>query len=344
MDSAKRSGAGAVTHYDHLVASFPRFHLFHALRVIEAHFADHPPLGTARRPREDPLRLGQDPSTAFPPHTITRFDPPDGAGRGQLRQQAFGLFGPHGPLPLHLTDYARDRMINQRDPTLVAFADLLTHRLAQLFYRAWTTGQPAADLDRGMGGRIERKIAALSGHAGPAFQNRDAMPDLARRHFAAFLSPGPRHPDGLRAIVSTFFDTGVAVEEFVGCWLELEPDDRWRLGSGSGLGLGTCIGERVWSRTAKFRLRLGPLSRADYDRLLPGTPALERLAAIVRNYCGLALDWDVVLVLRADQVPQTCLDGDTRLGLTSWLGARPSAADADDLHLSPPEMADRAAG
>ncbi len=338
MDATDRPGAGDLTHYDRLTRSSAGFHLFQALRVLEAHHSASPPLGTSRRPREDEIRLGQDPSLAFPPNSITGFTPA-GTKPGRLRQQAFGFYGPHGPLPLHLTDYARDRMVNHRDPTLVAFTDMLMHRFAQLFYRAWTTGRPAADMDRGTGGRIEGKVAALSGNLGTTLRNRDAMPDLAKRHFAAFLAPGPRHAEGLRAMLAAFFAAEVEVQEFVGCWLTLEPGDSWQLGAPAALGQGTCIGEKVWSRSAKFRLRIGPLSLADYERLLPGTAALDRLTSIVRNYCGLALDWDLTLVLRGADVPQARLGGDTRLGLTSWIGTRNPATDADNLHLEPPALA-----
>jgi type VI secretion system protein ImpH len=68
--------------------------------------------------------------------------------------------------------------------------------------------------------------------------------------------------------------------------------------------------------------------------LLPGTTALGRLVAIVRSYCGDALDWDVNLVLAGDQVPSSVLGQDTRLGHTSWLGKRGGGGDADDLYLA----------
>lgn len=55
----------------------------------------------------------------------------------------------------------------------------------------------------------------------------------------------------------------------------------------------------------------------------------------MRGYVGDVLDWDVNLVLRADEVPAARLGGDTRLGQTSWLGARSARGDADDLYLSP---------
>jgi type VI secretion system protein ImpH len=142
------------------------------------------------------------------------------------------------------------------------------------------------------------------------------------------------------ALLSDFFQVPVHLEEFVGSWLELEPDDRWQMGRGQGgLGQNTSLGEKVWSRSAKFRLRIGPLSLQDYERLLPGGAALARLRAIVRNYLGDFLDWDVNLVLAGDAVPRASLGGTTRLGHTSWIRSRPDPeadqADVSDLYLYP---------
>lgn len=333
---ATRDGSGAddLTHYDRFRQSPQAFHIFQALRILEARYSDAPLLGTSKRPAEDRVRLGQEADLAFPRTTIRDYTPP-GAGPGVLTNRFFGLFGPNGPLPTHLTEFVRERAINSRDPTFLAFANMLTHRMMSLLYRAWTTGQPSASYDRGAGGRFEYKVAAFAGIASAELRDRDAMPDAARSHFAAHLSAGPRHADGLVAMVQSFFHVPVSLQQFIGSWLELEPGDRWQLGAPAGLGRATSIGTRVWSRSAKFRLRIGPLGLDEYQRLLPGSASLSRLKSVVRAYVGDAQDWDVNLVLRGDQVPQAVLGGSTRLGQTSWIGTRNPARPAADLFLSP---------
>ncbi|KUP94258.1 type VI secretion system baseplate subunit TssG [Tritonibacter horizontis] len=342
MATSEGPGSRAVTGpekslFDKLVESPQEHHLFQALRVLEAHFADHPRLGESRRPRQDALRLGQEAELAFPTSTIAEFKTASGDKPARLTNRFFGFFGPSGPLPLHLTEYARDRRRNHRDPTIVAFADMLTHRLLSLMYRAWAQGNPAVNFDRG-NDQMARKVAALVGYHGDHLRDRDAMPDMARLHYAGHLGQQARNPEGLVSILSSFLGVEVRLQEFVGSWLELEPDDRWQLGMGS-LGQTTSIGDRVWSRSAKFRLRIGPLSLADYERLLPGGDSLKRVRAIVRSYVGDCLDWDVNLILHGDEVPRASLGGTTRLGHTSWIGSRrdPEAnrSDAGDLFLYP---------
>jgi type VI secretion system protein ImpH len=349
METAVGEGPDHLTRYAQFLASPENHHIFLALRILEAQFSDAPRLGESKRPREDRVRLGQEAELAFPPTTIASFTPPNGAAPGKLVNRFFGLWGPMGPMPTHMTEYARDRSRNHRDHTMIAFADMFTHRLMSMLYRAWAAAQPAPSFDRAMRndrGRhfadpFERKISALSGHFEPGLRDRDAMPDLSKRHFVMHLAPAPRHPDGLIAMVSTFVNAPVELQEFIGEWLDLEDDDRWELGAPVGLGLGTSIGVRVFSHAAKFRLRIGPMRLADFKRLMPGQILLKRVEAVVRNYVGDTFDWDINLVLARAEVPKAQLGADTVLGHTSWLGQRGQDSDADDLYLVPQSLAAR---
>ena len=312
-----------------------KHHIFQAFRMLEAAFPEAPRIGEARRPREDKIRFGQEAELGFPPSTIASFTAPKDGKPGRLTNRFFGLFGPNGPLPLHMTEHARSRLRHHRDPTLIEFANILTHRLMTLLYRAWRSGQPAPSFDRGESDEFERKIAAIGGYHGTHLRKSDDFPDLAKRHFAGLLAQGPKNAEGLRSMLQSFFQAKVEVKEFIGSWLELEPGDRWQMGGMATLGRTTSIGERVWTRSAKFRLRIGPLSYEEYQRLLPGSGSLARLRSIVRNYAGDALDWDVNLVLRADEVPKAKLGETMRLGQTSWIGEKTTKQDADELYLEP---------
>lgn len=332
MDSPKRPPRPDLTPLAGLRAAPGDHHLFQALRLVEAAHPDRPRLGQSRRPGQDPVRLGQAAELAFARTTIAGVAQ-TAQGPDKLTQHAFGLFGPNGPLPLHLTEYARDRQRNHNDPTLVAFADMFHHRALSLLYRAWASGQPALSFDRAEDG-FGDMVAALSGHAGPSMEGRDAMPDVAKRHFAALLGSAPKSEEGLRAILTALFDAPVAVESFVASWLTLEPEDRGRLG-GAALGGTANLGRRVRSRAAKIRVRIGPLCRADFDRLLPGTHGMKRLAAVLRNYVGDTLDWEAVLILRQADVPRAVLGRAASLGRTGWIGRRKDV-DAADLTLTRP--------
>ena len=109
MASGIRPGSDDLSLFQQLVDRPEELHLFMALRIIEAHHSGAPRLGESLRPREDGVRLGQAPELAFPPTTLSAYKPGQGAEPDRLTNRFFGFFGPHGPLPLHLTEFARDR-------------------------------------------------------------------------------------------------------------------------------------------------------------------------------------------------------------------------------------------
>jgi type VI secretion system protein ImpH len=312
------------------------YNFFAVMRLLEALHADRPRLGRSRRPGADILRLVQEPSVTHAPSALAGYEPGADGRPDRLLVHFFGLFGPDGPLPLHLTEYARDRRRNHNDPTFQRFADLFHHRTLSLFYRAWADVRPTVAYDRPEEDKFRFYLGALIGLATPGMRNRDAMPDLAKLHFAGHLSAQTRHAEGLAAILSAFFTVAVSVEGFKGTWLPLPDADRTRLSGDAttaSLGKTALLGGRVWSRQHKFRIVLGPLGLEEYERLLPGGLSFHRLIPLVRNYAGDVLIWDVNLILRREEVPEIRLGRQGRLGWTTWLMPRYARVDAADLFL-----------
>jgi len=308
---------------------------FHTLRSIECLHPDKPRIGEATRPTDEAVRFSQEPALDFAPATLSAFHLREGRPP-RLEQRFFGLLGPNGPLPLHLTEYARERLMHNGDVTFARFLDIFHHRFLSLFYRAWSQAQPTASLDRPADDRFAIYVGALEGVGSPLLQKRDAAGDHVKLFFAGWLSRQVRNRDGLEALLAGYFRLPVRVESFVGHWLRLPENERSRLGTGGPaacLGQGALLGAAVWDRQHKIRIHLGPLSLSQYEDFLPGGSALARIVALVRQYLCFELDWDARLVLAAPEVPDLRLGGTTRLGWTTWLGGRPPGRDADDLVL-----------
>jgi type VI secretion system protein ImpH len=169
-----------------------------------------------------------------------------------------------------------------------------------------------------------------------SMRERDAMPDRAKLLFAGHLSCQTRHADGLRVIIAAFFGVPAHIEEFVGEWMDIAPHEQTRLGmheQAGHLGLSTVLGARVFGCQHKIRIVLGPLDLAFFRAMLPGQYGLVELSAIVRNYVGDELAYDVNLVLRQNEIPPLKLDGGAQLGWTTWLSEKNT--DADDVILQP---------
>ncbi|MDG4603937.1 MAG: type VI secretion system baseplate subunit TssG [Defluviicoccus sp.] len=341
MASPDRSAAPALSLFDRLEEAPHSFDFFQALRRLECAYPDRKRIGCAARPADEPVRLGQDPALTFAPSTLSSFTRSAKAGTPRLGGYFFGLFGPNGPLPLHLTDYAQERL-SRRDATFARFLDVFHHRMLVLFYRAWAQSRPQVSYDRPDEDWFSRYLASLFGHGMASLGNRDALPDQARLYYAGLFAGQSRHPAGLQAMIRDYFGVAAKIEEFIGGWLALPPESRCRLGETAdtgSLGVSAIAGASVWSGQHRFRIVLGALSLADYERFLPGQASLARLSAMVRSYVGDALSWEVMLVLKREEVPPLALDGRARLGLAAWLPAKRLDRDPCDLVFEPMAMA-----
>lgn len=309
-----------MTFLDRLARHPQRFDFHQTLRRLQNLFTDSPLWGTAVRPSDEPIRFGQDPSLAFGVSMLTAFEPPLEGRSGQLSVAFFGLFGPHGPLPLHLTEYARERIRHSGDGTFAAFANLFNHRMLVLFQRAWAAAQPTASHDRPSTDRFHAYVAALFGHDSSVSAGADSW---AKLQYAAHFANSTRHPSGLEALIADYFCVPATIEEFIGQWLDLPETSRTALGVSarvSTLGRSTVLGRRVFRYDQKFRLVLGPLTRAEFERLLPGGSTLVELRNVVRAYICDEFDWDVRLELAEGESDQAELARGSRLGWNARLG------------------------
>jgi type VI secretion system protein ImpH len=318
-----------------------RYDFYQTLRRLECLYDNKPRWGAALRPVDEPVRLGQDPDVAFAPAPLASLEWGRDGAPPRLQVRLFGLLGPNGPMPIHITEYARHRLRHAGDPTLSRFLDLFHHRFIALFYRAWAQAQPHVNRDRPDHDRFLVYVGSFVGVAPEPFRHRDTVPDLARLFHAGTLVRHVRNAEGLSSIIRQFFGVPAAIQEFVGHWLRLAPAERSYLRrDGASLGSGAVLGARVWDHQSKFRIHLGPLSLAQYEAFLPATAAnrsggtlLRKLTDWVRFYLCFELDWDVRLVLKRDEGPRLKRGSVGQLGWTTWLGTRRAATDAADLCL-----------
>ncbi|MEI7773476.1 MAG: type VI secretion system baseplate subunit TssG [Verrucomicrobiota bacterium] len=315
----------------------PGMDFFWLLRQIQARFKDRPKIGSSLRPDQDLVRLQHPPDLEFPPSSIVCWTESPVGRAPRLDISFLGLFGPNGALPLHLTEYAKDR-VREGDHTLTSFVNLFQHRLLSLFFKAWAVHQKTVDMDRGESEAFSKYFGSFIGIGMPSLRNRDEIHDNAKYYFSGRLATHSRNAEGLGAILSEYFSVLVRIEDFSGRWLRMPVEDRCRLGETKAtgiLGQTVVLGERIWECQTKFRIRMGPMALEDFKRLLPTGDSFKRLKVWVLNYVGLELEWDVQLVLQAAEVPQTCLGSGGYLGWTTWLRSVPFLRDAEDVIFNP---------
>jgi type VI secretion system protein ImpH len=317
------------------------FDFYVAVRLLQGHFRSQERIGYSSSVDQDPIRFAQSPSLDFASSTLESFQQKDPSRPPVLYSRHFGLFGPNGPLPLCLTEYARERILHHGDPTFAAFCNVFHHRLLSFFFRAWADAQKTVDFDRMEDEHWSQYFSSLVGLGMESLHDRDSVPDYSKLYFAGRLVQQNRNAEGLAAIIQDFFGITTEVQSFVGRWLDLNSRDgenySCQLGRSpdtGSLGSSLIVGSQFWTCQLHFRLRLGPMKLADLERLLPSGEAFQRLRDWIRYYIGDELTWDAQMVLAKEEIPDVQLGKAGRLGWTTWLKTKPFSVDAEDLILS----------
>jgi len=315
-----------------------RYGFYQALRRLEAAHADFPGFGRTRRAVQDPVRLGQMATLAFTGSTLAKMEPANASRPERLLQYFHGVFGPNGPLPIHLTEHALGRRLSFHDFTFERFCDIFHHRMLSLFYRIRANAEPAISEDRPEQNRFRAYTGALIGLGTPALRNRSQCPDEARLFHAGHFANQKRSPGALLGIITQYFSMPLALREFEPEWLELPAESRLLLGRDretGRLGVNTVLGARTWERQFRFSLVFGPLDREQFESLLPDQPAIQRLADLVRTFVGLEFSWDYRMVVKEQEVPTARLGRYGKLGWSTWLGGRLRNPDRPDFFHEP---------
>jgi len=292
--------------------------------------------GFSYKVKSDALRFRQSHSLAFPPSDVAAYQPGDPNTPSELTVHCFGLLGCSGPMPLFLTEYVFKRVHHHKDHALKNFLDIFHHRMISLYYRAWAINQITVNRDW-EDDPFSGYLGSLINASGKAYTQTDEISNDARIYYSGRLIQKNMNSEGLCAILSDYFDTPVKMEQFTGQWISIPHEDQCRLGESENTGLlgkTGIVGRRIWDINQKFKLILGPMNLASYEKMVPGSRGFAHLKAWIDSYVGMSFDWDVQLVLKAEEVPDFTVNQKIQLGYTSWIKKRKDQKDADDLMIS----------
>jgi len=325
---------------DQRLFDFPyEFDFFQAVRLLHLILDERTGVGRIAKPDEEPVRFKVRQSLEFAASSIhslsAETDPP------QMTVAFLGLTGVQGALPHHYTEHILARA-PFKDFAMAEFLDLFNHRMLSLFYRAWekhrfpVRAQLAAvrkELDE-----FTQYLFDWIGLGTAGLRGRLAFVDQALLRYAGLIGQKPACAAALESMVRDYFGVPAEIEEFTGAWYPLSEEDQCNLEEESlknSLGEGALAGDAVWDPQARFRVRLGPLGLMKFVGFLPDGDAIEELRDLVRFYVGPVLQFEVQLILKADEVPWSSLGDESpagpRLGWCGWLKTgdfRNDAADA----------------
>lgn len=341
-----------------------RFEFFQALRLLELLLRDNVPAGDGGLAGH--LRFHNSTSMAFPPSEVAALwsrtpdnheirsddhllssllDDPDHAIH--ITPAGFGLLGAGGAMPFHYTEAIAAAERSQHDGGARAFLDVLGNRAALLFYQAWARYriecQPESidehdnflSLQLALAGQWPQATASAS----------DCLSVETLAHYAAMFRQRPVTADIIEGVLSEYFEVPVRIHQFIGDWYRRE--DQTQLGvADCVLGGGAMLGERCHRSDLAAEIRIGPLTRRQYRRFLPGAHAIKALTQMLGLFSIATVRFRVRLILRADEVAGCRLvasdDSDGLgyglgcglgygLGYGLFLGDDPGKRDRDDL-------------
>ncbi len=323
------------------------FEFYQVVRLLSRMHPERARIGRWSDPSNEVARFRASTSLGFPASELQELTIPDAFGAGsapvQMLVNFFGLTGPQGVLPHIYTEHASARA-RARDTAFRDFLDLFNHRAISLLFRAWEKNNAVVAHESGAEDHLYEHLLDLVGMGSGGLQNRLPIRDEAVAFYSGLLSVRSRPADGLARLVGDYFDVPATVEQFVGEWRRLESGGQCALGeegNAGRLGFGV-IGDAVWDPQARVRVRLGPLTREQFDAFVPGGSAHEALRALARLYADDMVGVDAQLVLTRLAVRPCILDvpGDTSagqrgpgLGRGTWLASRPLARDPDETTL-----------
>ncbi|HUI79844.1 MAG TPA: type VI secretion system baseplate subunit TssG [Bryobacteraceae bacterium] len=310
------------------------FSFFQAVRLLQLLAPGRPTIGGFTAPRAEPVRLATSPSLSFPPSEIRSLE--ESGGRPpKMTVNFFGLDGALGVLPTRYTETVLERLY-AGDTTLRDFLDLLNHRMISLLYRAWEKYRFPVTYERERQDRFTGYLFDLIGLGSKGLEDRQPIADQSLVYYTGLLAQCPRSATAFRLILCHFFQVPVEIVEFAGAWRRLDASSQTQLNEGFSsteqLGIGMALGDEVWDQQSVVRVRLGPLTRAQYAEFLPAGRAHGPLKAVARFFCGCDLDVELQLVLQREEAPRFGLGDGTapKLGWTSWIFASPLDRDPDE--------------
>lgn len=291
-----------------------RFELVQTARVLALWFRQS---GLAPRT----VRYRNSISMNFPASQVEALQA-DATGLGEIviTPAYMGLLGAHGTMPYRFTEDIAEQVTCAKYEGGRAFFDVLLNRMMVHHYRAWEKYRVRCRLDATS---IDVLLPMQLALAGSFKSDREEF----AAHYAALLRERPVSARTIGSVLSEYFRVPVALEQFSGRWDALGENEIAMLGKQSTtLGQGFTLGARCWERHSSIRIQVGPLSRAEFERFLPGEAASGVLADILSLFSTPAIEFDMNLILRTEDLCSVTLGASvgTLLGMGAVLMTRPA--------------------
>ena len=318
----------------------PSFEFFQAVALLERLRDNKRPVGWFSNPEDEAVHFRANPRMGFPASEIQQLEMKED-GPAEMMVNFMGLTGPQGLLPHPYSELILERS-RAKDHSLAAFLDIFNHRAVSLFYRAWQRTRFQVNYGAGARDVFSQYLLDLLGMGTAGLRDRQDIEDEALMHYVSLMGMQARSATALEQVLADYFEVPVEVQQFTGAWYALDRGTQCQMNDRESpsleMGGGAVVGDAVWDRQGRARIRIGPLTLEKYQEFLPGGSANKALKAITKFFSNNCVDFEAQLVLGRNEVPTIELDLDgkqpARLGWVSWAKTAPLGMDPDDTVLA----------
>ncbi len=265
---------------EELVEDACSFEFFQAVTLLQRLSAGLRPVGGFSNPEEEAVHFRVNPRLGFPASQIQTLELPENAPP-EMTVNFMGLTGPSGVLPYTYSELILER-VRAKDHGLAAFLDIFNHRAISLFYRAWQRSRFPVTYSAGAQDLFTRYLLDLIGLGTDGLRDRQEIEDEALLHYVSLVAMQSRSAMALEQIIEDYFEVPVEIQQFTGAWYGLDESTQCAMTDedtpSSQIGAGAVVGDAVWDRQARVRIRLGPLGMERYCDFLPEASAYTSLA------------------------------------------------------------------
>ena len=316
------------------------FEFFQAVALLQRLNEAKGHVGGFAAPEDEVVRFSANPRLGFPASEIQSLTIAD-EKPAEMMVNFMGLTGPSGVLPYVYSEQILER-IRAKDTSLSAFFEIFDNRAISLFYRAWERSQFHVNYAMGSRDLFSRYLLDLLGLGTQGLQNRQEVEDEALMPHICMLAMQSRSAQALEQILAAYFEVPVEIFQFSGAWYSIDESTQCAMDDEEAMscqiGVGAVVGDAVWNRQSRARIRIGPIPLKTYVEFLPDGSAFAAVRAITRYFTNGCVEFELQLVLEREDVPTIQLDSDAEtpamLGWTAWAKTKSMSSDPDDTILA----------
>ena len=253
------------------------------MALLQRLLSDRRPVGHFSSPEDEAVRFYVNPRFGFPASEIQQLEVHNDAP-ADMMVNFMGLTGPQGVLPYVYSEMILERM-RAKDRTIASFFDIFNHRAISLFYRAWQRTRFPVNYASGTRDYFSQYLRDLLGLGTAGLRDRQEIEDEALMHYISLIAMQSRSAVALEQVLADYFEVPVEIQQFTGAWYTLDQSTQCAMNEkdsmSTQIGAGAVVGDAVWDRQGRVRIRIGPIGMDRYNDFLPGR---QRPCGIARHY------------------------------------------------------------